>query len=165
MDQDLSDKDRFTFYHPATKKAVVSFRGTNVTNIGDLAADVAIAKGQQNHAIRFKNSKKLTEKAIQKYGKENVSLTGHSLGGSQAIMVAQQLGLTAHAYNPGVGPKTALTQAISKLFSKNTKGSVNIYHTGMKDPISALSPALRGNVRRIAPRFSKNPHSVDNFIF
>jgi hypothetical protein len=166
VDQELSDADRVTFFNPASKRAVVSFRGTKLTNLRDLATDLEIVKGTQNNSARFRNSNKTVEKAIQKYGKDNVSLTGHSLGGSQAITAGQRYGLIAHAFNPGVGPRTAVKQAIAKLFGgKKVKSGVNIYHTGTKDWISALSPLVKGNVRRIAPKILKNPHSVDNFIF
>lgn len=165
IDQELSDGDRTTFYHPASKRAVVSFRGTKLSNFADLATDLAIVKGTQNTSGRFKRSNKTVEKVIGKYGKDNVTLTGHSLGGSQAITAGQRYGLVSHAFNPGVGPQTAVKQALGKLFSKKKGSSVNIYHTGTKDWISALSPFVKGNVRRVAPKILKNPHSVDNFIF
>lgn len=164
MDPELSDRDRTVFYHPGSKRAVVSFRGTKLTNVGDLATDYAIVRGVEGHTARFKNSLKATEKAAKKYGKDNLTLTGHSLGGSQAIAVGQKLGVTTHAFNPGVGPLTGLRQMVGKLF-RGKSNHVNVYHTGTKDIVSALSPMMRANVRRVAPRFSKDAHTIDNFIF
>ena len=171
IDTDLSDKHRTTFHHAGSKKTIVSFRGTKLNDPTDLMADYAIFKGKEASSARFVHSRKFAEAAVKKYGKENVSLTGHSLGGTQAITVGHQLGLHAHAFNPGVGLKTAIKQGASKLLSKLTGkkrgngASVHVYHTGIKDPISALSPLMRGNVKHIPVRFSKDAHSINNFIF
>jgi putative lipase involved disintegration of autophagic bodies len=166
IDHELSDKDRVTFYHAGSKKAVVSFRGTKVTNARDLIADYSILRGTQGGSARFKASTAHTRKVLQKYGKENVSLTGHSLGGSQAIHVGESLGLQAHAFNPGVGVKTGIRGMVRKIFrGKSAAPNTHIYHTGMKDPISTLSGMMPGNVKHVGPRFHKDPHSIMNFIF
>lgn len=166
VDKELSDVHRTVFFNPQNKRAVVSYRGTKVSDVRDLAADLAIVRGSEGSTPRFKQSLKLAEKAIKKYGKENVTLTGHSLGGSQAIYVGHKTGLTAHAFNPGVGPKTGIKEVFARFFRSKSKGkNVNIYHTGKKDLISVLSPLMRGNVRAIAPKLHKNAHGIDNFIF
>jgi hypothetical protein len=165
IDTQLSDKDRTVFFHPGSKRAVVSFRGTKLNNFSDLLTDVAIARGREGTTSRFMDSLKTAEKVARKYGKDNVSLTGHSLGGSQAIVVGQKLGLHTHAFNPGVGPLTGFKQTLGKVFKKSKHSNVNVYHTGAKDIISVLSPMMRANVKRLAPRFHKDAHSIDNFIF
>ena len=171
IDPELSDKYRTTFHHAGNKKTIVSYRGTKLNDPNDLMADYAIFKGREGSSARFVQSRKFAEAAVKKYGKENVSLTGHSLGGTQAITVGHQLGLQAHAFNPGVGVRTALKQGVAKLFSKFTGkkrgngAAIHVYHTGMKDPISALSPLMRGNIKHIPVRFSKDAHGMSNFIF
>jgi hypothetical protein len=165
LDKELTDGDRSVFHNPQSKKAVVSFRGTRTSNLLDLAADLKIARGSQGESIRFKRSTAQTKRVVAKYGKENVSLTGHSLGGSQAIHVGEKLGLQSHAYNPGIGPKTGIRGVISRLFRSKKKENINIYHTGIKDPISALAPMMNSNVKHVGPRFHKDPHSIANFIF
>lgn len=165
IDNDLSDNYRTTFYHPQSKKAVVSFRGTKLTNLMDIATDIAIARGSENKTARFMNSMRLSKAAIEKYGKDNVALTGHSLGGTQAIKIGQKTGIPAYAFNPGIGPKTGVVQALTKLLTKHRNTNVNIFHTGTKDFVSILAPLMNGNVRRVAPRFQNNAHGIDNFIF
>lgn len=166
VDKELSDSYRTVFYNPQNKRAVVSYRGTKLNDIADLATDLAIVKGSERQTPRFRHAMKVAEKTIKKYGKDNVTLTGHSLGGSQAIYVGQKTGLTTHAFNPGVGPKTGIREVLSRFFRSRNKGSnVNIYHTGKRDIISMLSPLVRGNVRHVAPKMHKNPHGIDNFIF
>lgn len=165
IDQEFSDKNRTTYYHPHSKKAVVSFRGTKLNNIFDLATDVAIAKGSENNTGRFIDSLRLTKSVVKKYGKDNVTLTGHSLGGTQAIKIGQKTGLQSYAYNPGVGPKTGVLQGLKKLLTGKKSNNVQIFHTGTKDFISALAPLMDGNVRRVAPKFRNNAHGIDNFIF
>ncbi|CAL8468236.1 g7775 [Coccomyxa elongata] len=101
--EELSNRNRTTFYHPDTKKAVVAFRGTNPRDPSDLLADFLIARGQTGLSTRFKTSASTVRKANKKYGKDMVSVTGHSLGGSQALDVNRRLGNPAYAFNPGSG--------------------------------------------------------------
>lgn len=166
IDHGLSDSHRVVFFNPGTKKAVVSFRGTKLTDFGDLYTDYKVLKGEEGNSKRFMNSTYLTRTVVHKYGKENVSLTGHSLGGTQAVKIGQELGLQSHAFNPGIGPKTGIVQALGKLTKKkNAHKNVTIYHTGLRDPISALSPLMQGRVKHVGPRFHSNAHGIDNFIF
>lgn len=166
VDRDLSDRHRMVFYNPSSKKAVISFRGTKLNDVGDLYTDFKILKGEEANSTRFRNSSNLTRMVMRKYGKENVSLTGHSLGGTQAVEIGQKYGLQSVSFNPGVGPKTGIKQALGKLLKKKSAyKNITVYHTGIRDPISALSPLLQGRIKHIGPRFHKDAHSIDNFIF
>lgn len=106
-DSKLSSIDRAVFFNPENKKAVIAYRGTELgkssTRWRDIGADLAIAFGAQGANNRFKNAERVARAAINKYGYENVLLTGHSLGGSQAMYVSKKTGLPAEVYNPGVG--------------------------------------------------------------
>jgi hypothetical protein len=82
IDPELSNRNRTLYRHKDTGKAVLAFRGTelNTNNkMGDLGSDALLALGLHNVSSRFKNAKRATEAAINKYGKENLTLTGHSL--------------------------------------------------------------------------------------
>lgn len=187
VDTDLSDKDHVTFVDSTTGKAVVSFRGTDVTNTSDLFADAAIFFGVQDHTSRFKRAVKVTDAAVAKYGKENVDVTGHSLGGSQALYATKVTGVPSYAYNPGrsldkfgldeISPVAdAVLDLVDKRARKNAKragklkGSVtkkksNAYVTGL-DPIS-LAMALHPNeasVHYVPPSQGLDTHGIDNFL-
>jgi len=104
LDKDLSNDDMSVYYNPIQKKAVVAYRGTRPTNVFDLAADYAISHNFEGNHPRFKRAAKLARKAIDKYGKGNVRLTGHSLGGSLALYANQELGddaVETTVFNPG----------------------------------------------------------------
>lgn len=187
VDTHLSDKDHVTFVDSTTGKAVVSFRGTDVTNTSDLFADAAIFFGVQDHTSRFKRAVKVTDAAVAKYGKGNVDVTGHSLGGSQALYATKVTGVPSYAYNPGrsldkfgldaIAPvASAALDLVDKRARKNTKragkqkGSVtkkksNAYVTGL-DPISlamALHPS-EANVHYVPPNQGLDTHGIDNFL-
>lgn len=103
VDRELSNRNRTVFYHKEKNEAVIAYRGTNPKKLGDLGTDLAIAVGAQATTARFKNAEKVADQAVTKYGKENVVVTGHSLGGSQALHVAAKKDLKAYAFNPGKG--------------------------------------------------------------
>ena len=65
-------------------KAYIVYRGTNPTDVRDLATDAAIAVGLGRFTPRFKNGKRLARKVKEKYGDQNVAAYGHSLGGALA---------------------------------------------------------------------------------
>jgi len=85
------------------KRAVVAYRGTKLHRPDDLVADAAIALDLEKHTGRFKYATEIAEIAATRYGK-NLAVTGHSLGGTMAAHVNEQLGYDAYAYNPGSNP-------------------------------------------------------------
>lgn len=96
-DLELSNENRVVYHKEG--KAKIAFRGTNPRNMKDLGTDLLVGLGLQDQSSRFKNAVKTTDLAIKKYGKENVSLTGHSLGGSQSAYVSRKRGLKATGFN------------------------------------------------------------------
>jgi len=118
-------------------KVVVSFRGT--TNAKDLKTDAKIVARSRSDA-RFTDAKKLTEKVINRYGKGNVNITGHSLGGTIGRYVSSELGISQGAvFNPGASPseygkhvdKTKLKTIINHLdpVSHSLIGGENVHVT------------------------------------
>lgn len=165
VDDELSNRNRTTFYHPETKKAVVAFRGTNPRDPSDLLADYLIARGQTGVSTRFKTSATTVRKANKKYGNDNVSVTGHSLGGSQALDINRKLGNKAYAFNPGAGVGGVPLDILKSAFTspaRRKKGTATIVATP-GDPISAS--ALFGPERKILVKARhKDAHSIKNFL-
>jgi hypothetical protein len=85
-------------------KAVISYRGTNITDMADLAADAAIAIGWNHMSGRFWEADRTYQAAVKKYGADNVEVTGHSLGGAEALYVARKYGAGGTVFNPGESP-------------------------------------------------------------
>lgn len=78
---------------------VLSFRGTS--SIKDLIPDYFIAKGNEQRSKRHKNANELFKHLKEKYPNTTWKTTGHSLGGSQAMYVAQKNNIHSFAFNPG----------------------------------------------------------------
>ena len=163
-DDELSNFDRTVFHNSATGEAVIAYRGTIPTHVSDLETDAAIAIGAESKTKRFKEADKVAKAAIAKYGKEHVTLTGHSLGGTQALYVAARNDLKAAAFNPGKGFDGL--RSLQYLTGKKAGSSdkARIYATGY-DPISVNSLLGSEKVTLVKPK-SKNPlkvHDIGNF--
>ncbi len=171
IDKDLSNRHRTVYVHKDTGKAVLSMAGTRLGSkkhrMADLGTDGLLALGLQSLSSRFQNSKKVARAAVEKYGEGNVSATGHSLAGSQALYLNQRLGLDAHAFNPGAPPsmvrKSLFDKLSTSLFKKPVTNRAVIYST-MRDPISILSPLVAGARTVRVKQTKKDPHRMDNFL-
>ena len=174
IDPEFSNQNRTLYVNDASKKGVYSFRGTDITNRGnrwkDIGTDALLALGLKDVSSRFQNAQKATEGAIQKYGKDNLTLTGTSLGGSQGIYVAQKTGLPAVVFNPGVSPLDVkrtkgaiMADTVANLLRPKSKSNV-IAYTTVADPISVLTPFIGGvKVIPVKPKM-RNLHSLKNFL-
>lgn len=101
-DNAFSSPDRAVFVKDG--KASVIFRATNVKNMDDIYADLHIATGTENWSQRFKDSDAATQAIVKKYGANNVTVSGYSLGGSQAMYLSDKYKLKSYVYNPGFSP-------------------------------------------------------------
>lgn len=158
--------------------AVVAFRGTRLTDTSDLRADVSIALGTESGARRFTDAEALTQQLIDRFGKDNVTATGHSLGGSEALDVSRKLGVRATAFNPGASPLSAIEASpihtgsfaldflLGSVVQRFTNRSVDttVYSTAT-DPIS-VSARLQGYKRQrsVGVADGHSAHDVDNFL-
>jgi len=165
-----STEDHVAFFNDKTNNAVLAFRGTNPRNVGDLRADLAIATGLQSFAPRFADAGRVTRDLVKKYGKDNVHVTGHSLGGSQALHAAGRHGVEAHAYNPGAGlPKWmfggvgVLAFLSEKLGSKAKPHKTHVYTTGV-DPISRMSVHHPNASVHFRKPTQLDVHGLSNFL-
>lgn len=153
-DIDLSNENR-AVYHKQGKAKVV-FRGTNPKNLRDLGTDALIGLGLQDKSTRFKNAVKTTDLAIAKYGKENVSLTGHSLGGSQAAYVSRKRGLKATGFN-------AAWSKIDEMRNRTYSHFHAIQTTS--DPISNRTSKIKRIDKKTWVQSKKwNPHALSNYM-
>mgnify|MGYP003133964050 CR=1 FL=1 len=109
FDLDNSDDNSVTVVRP-DGSAVLSYRGTDITNPSDIFADSQIFLGLHSNPLmqplnplnRFESANQKYEKVKDKY--PNLTLTGHSLGGSQALHVARKHGADSITFNPGSSP-------------------------------------------------------------
>lgn len=104
IDEHNSSPDYVTYVDDKDGHAVVAFRGTSRIDRGDLEADVMIALGTQRYSPRFMWALNAVRVAKTKYGANDVEVTGHSLGGSEAMYVSSQAKVPAVTFNAGVSP-------------------------------------------------------------
>jgi len=124
IDNSLSDRRVQVYKHKHTKQAVVVHRGTNDFN--DVITDARYAIGKKDDA-RFQHSIDTQKKAHEKYGAENTTTLGHSLGkmlGAEAGKDSKEI----ITYNGGYN----LTDAINP----HNKNEYSIRTSG--DPVSIL---------------------------
>lgn len=109
-DDSLSSADWDVYVNDMTGNATIAFRGTDIkhpyksTFWRDLGADTAVLFGAQKLNNRFKRVDRITKQVIDKYGYNNVTLTGHSLGGAEAAYASNKYKLNAITYNAFVSP-------------------------------------------------------------
>ena len=162
-----------------TNEKVIVYRGTEVTDWGDIVADFNIIKGDLHrqfiHASLFLNRNPTINTII-----------GHSLGGALAKYIAAKKGLTAYAFNaPGIKGIGGLAQAHAnaEIFNINAKfdpiskvgdafGSTKQYHVGsiplvpdVLEPVvvgavTVNTAGLAGNLA--VPYYLLGQHSISN---
>jgi hypothetical protein len=151
FDKQLSNQSDRVYFNPYDNKLLITYRGT--TNlINDIPADLSILTGKYD-AKRFTNAQKQYEAVKQKYYKtDDITLAGHSLGGS----IASRVGHTdpnskVITYNKGSG----------SLFEKKKDNETHYREKG--DLISILNSS---NSQTLGNSY-KNPltaHNTDNLI-
>lgn len=166
VDTTLSDTNTTTFTRGS--EACVAFRGSDFLNWTDVSADAMLALGIEGFSIRFLKSLSTTNKAISKYGHANVSITGHSLGGTQALFVNSKTGVKAVVFNPGASIPQAfqglVSNAVDALFDTGVGNNVHIFTAGA-DLISLLSHFQNANHHEMTAKSGVlRMHLMKNFI-
>ena len=106
---------------PCLNEAVVAIRGTDPTSGKDLIDDVGIASGTLKLTPRYRVAKKWVKSAIKKYGKKNVVVVGHSLGGALSKALGRSLGVRAKTFNAGASWTDVVGNTADKLTGKKRK--------------------------------------------
>ena len=88
------------------REITIAYRGTILSNMGDLAADTAIFFGNPAENLgmptgRFLEAENTYKRIKEKYPDAKITLTGHSLGGRQAILVGEKYNVPTQAFNVG----------------------------------------------------------------
>lgn len=131
-DNDLSGQRVQVYHNKDTGKAVVVHRGTQGLN--DWITDTRLILNpygpySYEYGNRYQHAKKIQEQAKNKYGKENITTVGHSLGGKLAHDLGGDTNKTI-TYNKAITP-IDLVRPINKQ---------ETHIRAMYDPVSLLSP-------------------------
>jgi dienelactone hydrolase len=175
IDKEFSTPESTVFKY--NNKVVVSSRGTTLgqgfgTAVKDLSTDILVGLGAAKFSNREKEFERTASAVAGKYGKKNVVLTGHSLGGTIAKLTAEKEGLTAHVFNPGAGvddyAKVMPTAAIAGMVKGKmsaAEGTQIHQHTTVWDPVSTGGLFDRGShvKHHLYTSTADNPHTIDNY--
>lgn len=153
LDKALSGRRVQVYTRANSKQVVVVHRGTQGTK--DWATDLYYATGGDTSTTRrFQHALEVQKKAEAKYGANNITSLGHSLGSLVNSTVAQNSKEIINL-NKAVSPLDAVKKTSDKEINIRTSG----------DPVSALLPIRQQNKRTITiPSKTYNPlteHSTD----
>ena len=121
-------------------KVIIVAKGTDLLNtkgmkFEDLKQDLHIVLNKPETMERLTETKDETKKLIKAFGKNNVIITGHSLGGYLTADISKDLGIKGVAFNIGSSPKK-----LTPTFNNNlTHYTTNNITEGILDPLSMTS--------------------------
>lgn len=145
IDKDLSGQRVKVYNNPQTNESVVVHRGTKGSK--DVFTDLKLGLVNQKNNNRYNHSKNIQKKAEQKYGANNITTVGHSLGANIASEVGQNS-------NQIINLNGAVTPA-DVLFKKVPQKQKDIRSS--RDPVSILRNLQRGNKATTIKSKSYNP--------
>ena len=171
--ENLSSPEYVTAINEQEKKVVVAYRGTDssLTNIYDDIADVEIALGLAETPIvsyipsRFRTAENIYKEVKEQYPDYDLTLTGHSLGGTAARYVGDRYKEKAVVFSAGATPLEPFIEM--KLGTKPS--SAKFYFTDTLDLISNTSRLTENNVRvvttkEVNKKYLGGSHKVENYV-
>ena len=183
VDTELTNANATVFHDVKTGETVIAYRGTDpgslnlneiektkLPNFSDLKTDGAILIGQEAKTTRFLEAEKTFQKTVNKYGKESINLTGHSLGSSQSLYIGEKFDIPSHNFNGAVSVNQVLDDVNNKYLLN--KSEQILYRTHL-DPVSvgALLTSKNSNrkVVNIDTHLDKantilETHDIEHFI-
>jgi hypothetical protein len=148
VDPHLSGQRVQVYYDPTTNHAVVVHRGTK--GVQDWGTDASLLlTGYQKNNRRFAHAKNIQNQAEAKYGKQNISTLGSSLGAKIAEKVGKKTKEVITLNNPTI-PLDLIKG------KKNPKNQTDI-RTSL-DPVSISRPFQKASNKEITiPSKTLNP--------
>ncbi len=164
LDESFSGKKHAVYHNKGTKKTIISYRGTDPTDVEDMYNDAHILKGTQASTDRYKRSEKLYDDVASKYGK-NITATGHCLGGNISEHIARKKGAKAETFNTGRGADKSYLLASVRCKLPNAPsycGKVKRHHI-VGDGLSMANKGYGKGYSYKSKGVIKS-HSLENFL-
>lgn len=171
--EDLTDPEYVTAINEEQQKIVVAFRGTDstLTNITDDIADLEIAAGLAETPIlsyvpsRFRTGENVYKQVKEQYPDYEISLTGHSLGGTVARYIGDRYSEKAVVFSAGATPLEPLIE--KKLGTKPS--TAKFYFTDTFDLLSNTSKFTEKNIRivktkEVNKKYFTGSHDPSNYL-
>jgi hypothetical protein len=156
-----SDRTSVVYVHRPTNSAVIGYRGTLQYNVSDYTADAMITIGKFESTTRFREA--LAKYYLVKKHYEDITLTGHSLGGTKAVCVGKWTNSIVYAFAPAQGIN--LRDIVKGM---NKYPNIHTYHIA-GDPVSLFCGLeYMENNHRFEPRDENDSmlhrHSLHSFL-
>ena len=151
VDKPLSGQRAQVYKNSKTGQVVVVHRGT--ADMNDWISDARYAMGDTSGA-RFEHAKKVQKQAEDKYGKQNITTIGHSLGATLAEKAGGE-GKEVITLNKPVSPYDVINHTVSSNQTDVKTGA---------DPVSFLRGFQSGGNTNVLKSDTYNPlteHSTD----
>ena len=105
IDEDLSSDKGLVVHNEKTNKTKIAYRGTDAKgmNLNDIQTDAQIYAGTEGTSTHFQEAQQQAQDVITKYGKENLSITGYSLGGNKSLAIGQAYDIPSTGFNSFIG--------------------------------------------------------------
>lgn len=139
-DTELSTIDNLVLHNAETGETHVSYRGTTDRPLSktrsffnDWKINGEIAGGS-THSKRIQQADKQMDRVISKYGKNNLTVSGHSQGGHVSYEMGVKYDLEGHHYNPAINRNQV--KLSSKYASNATKQTIYKTHLDFASPLS-----------------------------
>lgn len=171
--EDLTKPEYLTAINPTEKKAVIAYKGTDptLTNIYDDIADVEIGLGLAETPIlsyipsRFHTAENIYKEVKNKYPDYEISLTGHSLGGTTARYVGDRYNEKAVVFSAGATPLEPFLDKELGIAPSKAK----FYLTDTLDVISNTSRLTEHDVNIVKTKdqyrkYFTGSHSIENYL-
>lgn len=182
VDPELSDKRVVTYHNKTNNRTYIGYRGTDVADkerekfmgmgmAKDLYTDIFdpagnIVRGSQGKNPLYQSDDAHFEKVRTKYGK-NISVTGHSLGGSRAIRQSKRQNVYGQGFNVGRGFDKGQREDYKTCGKPNPPAWCTKFtsHHRSGDPLSLMNRFVHGKNKYYKYNWknNKNPHSLQQF--
>ena len=178
IDPLLSNDSGLVLINNETGKAVVAYRGTDITSPADWLTALSIFKNQQGDDRVFIDAKKQLNDVIAEYGQPE-ELVGFSRGGSVAMTLGNEFNVDTTTFNPFVNKDLAftLTSDATHNIVRTTTDPVSIgsnvpnpkFKVTQLDPLSdSINPitnhALKQFLSNDSPRRTAPLDNLQNFV-
>ena len=148
-DDQLSNADTAVLFNPETKEVVVSISGTRIKSyknrLRDLKSDLGISLGTAKFGYRVSETEDVVKKVIEKYGKDDIVIVGHSLGARVGKIISRDTKIPAVIFNAGSSPMSVISDKVASIFEKDK--SRNVTHYSVEGDLISVSERLAGDIK------------------
>ena len=156
VDENLSTIDNLVLHNPITKETHIAYRGTQ--KLSDWKTNLQAMTSVEKHSPLVRSAIMTAEAVADKYGTDNMTVSGHSMGGMRSLEVTQHFGdkgihIKGYHFDPG----TSVRQMV-----KPNVGLQQIFRTHFDTPsivakMAQIKPAKNLKINNV---FTNPEHEI-----